>query len=142
MERILLEKLLKLLVVLGTLIYPTESLSCYQCNVFIRGSPWPCDSERGMKEMDNCHACLKTFTRAYQHNTFHDRLWTSYESRVCVRDREYVKSAGCHNQETDSGYMKRCFCFDDFCNSSPRLSLTFTLTSSCLIFSFIIKRYL
>lgn len=142
MERILLEKLLKLFILIGILIKQTDSLSCFQCNVFIRGSPWPCDSERGMRRMDDCHACLKTYTRTYLHNTFHDQLVTSYESRVCVRDRDYVKTAGCHNHETDAGYMKRCFCFDDFCNGSPSARMTLTLTAFCVIISAAFKNLL
>lgn len=55
-------------------VFFSGALTCYQCNVFIRGSPWPCDSDRGMREISNCYACLKTYTRTYLHNTFHDEL--------------------------------------------------------------------
>jgi len=55
------------------------ALSCYQCNVFIRGTPWPCNAEKGMRKVDDCHACLKTYTRSYLHNTFHDRICKSIE---------------------------------------------------------------
>ncbi|KAL4224968.1 hypothetical protein ACF0H5_015664 [Mactra antiquata] len=130
-----------LCVFLGFYLHHTDALSCYQCNIFIRGSPWPCNSERGMKEVHDCEACLKTFTRAYLHNTFHDEILTSYESRLCVKEKSYTKSAGCHNHETGSGYMKRCFCYDDYCNSSTSHRMTMPICAvSALLVSFL--RYL
>lgn len=126
--------------IFGILITQTNALSCYQCNIFIRGSPWPCESERGMKEVSGCYACLKTFTRTYLHNTFHDELYTKYESRLCVKSRDYIKEEGCHPHETSSGYMKRCFCYSDFCNSSTRVHLTMALSSLCLSLALFLKR--
>lgn len=125
---------------LGFLPFNIEALRCYQCNVFIRGTPWPCDSDRGMRTVDDCHACLKTYTRTYLHNTFHDVILAAYESRVCVKDRDYVKEAGCHAQEIASGYMKRCFCFDDLCNSSNIVSSTWTILPLSLILTVLLRR--
>ncbi|KAH3883967.1 uncharacterized protein LOC127835780 [Dreissena polymorpha] len=119
--------------VLGLFLKYTEGLSCYQCNVFIRGTPWPCNSNKGMRKVDDCHACLKTYTRTYLHNTFFDEILTSYESRVCVKDRDYVKAAGCHPLTIDSGYMKRCFCFDDYCNTSGRPAVSFLAFGVCAV---------
>lgn len=107
------------ILLVGVFFTVTDALKCYQCNIFVRGSPWPCDSERGMKVVEDCVSCLKTYTRSELHNTFHDSVLTSYESRVCMKDKDYAKSDGCHAQETDGGYMKRCFCYTDLCNSVP-----------------------
>lgn len=134
--------ILKICVVLGILFSQTSALTCYQCNVFIRGSPWPCNSERGMREIPNCYACLKTYTRTYLHNTFHDQQLISYESRLCVKDKDYVKDAGCHPHETGSGYMKRCFCFDDLCNNSPRTHITLTFSGLCILVALLFNRVL
>lgn len=67
---------------------------------------------------------------------------TKYESRLCVKAKEYVRDAGCHAHETASGYMKRCFCFDDLCNSSSRDQTTFTITGLCLLSASFLKLFL
>lgn len=67
---------------------------------------------------------------------------TSYESRLCVKDKDYVKDAGCHPHETDSGYMKRCFCFDDFCNNTTRAHSSLTFSGLCLAVAMVLKRVL
>jgi len=124
---------------IGMIPVLTDALTCYQCNVFVRGTPWPCDSERGMKEMNNCTACLKSYTRAWLHNTFHDTILSTYISRVCVKDRWSAKDEGCHNVVTDSGYMKRCFCYGDRCNHSPVTSLGFPAMLGSLVLTYIVK---
>ncbi|XP_052800245.1 uncharacterized protein LOC128231452 [Mya arenaria] len=124
----------------GVLLRSTDCLSCYQCNVYIRGTPWPCDSDKGMRKVDDCHACLKTFTRSYLHNTFHDQILTNYESRVCVKDREYLKEEGCHPREVASGYMKRCFCYDDYCNASGRASVTLAALLGIIVSGIFVRK--
>lgn len=37
-----------------------------------------------MREVTDCKACLKTFTRSYLHNTFHDRV-CKYSSTTPVK---------------------------------------------------------
>lgn len=129
-----------ILILMGSFPILTEALSCYQCNVFIRNSQLMCSPGKPMKKIDDCVACMKTFTRLRLHNTFHDELDSSYESHLCVKDKSYSRPAGCYPLQADSGYMKRCFCYNDFCNGSHYSSVKVTLISICLTVSGVLKR--
>jgi len=60
---------------------------------------------------------------------------TSYTSRVCVKSRDYLLEEGCHAQEIASGYMKRCFCYTDHCNSTTTLTTSVFALVLCSVVS-------
>lgn len=136
---------LLLIIVIGLLssLTDAQNLTCYQCNVYVRGTPWRCeDADKPMHQRSGCFSCLKTYTRSYLHNTFHDQILTEYNSRLCMQSTEYDREDGCYPHVTDAGYQKYCYCHTNLCNSGRNSKVTLATTVLMATVSLALRSFL
>ncbi|KAJ8299461.1 hypothetical protein KUTeg_023521 [Tegillarca granosa] len=63
--------------------------------------------------MYNCSACMKTFTLTYMHEQ-----WLQYRYSIyCVQPRQLMLSKGCYTKQAAAGFVRRCYCYSNFCNA-------------------------
>ncbi|XP_060064512.1 uncharacterized protein LOC132544876 [Ylistrum balloti] len=126
-------------------IVTVNGVACYQCNIFKQGTTHLCGGEE--RVMHNCSACFKSFVRAYLHNQWNRYSYTTAISRYCVRFAQYKRDEGCYVKTANSGYVKQCFCYTDYCNGAASLrpdrtqsALRITLAIGCYILLHIFRQ--
>ncbi|XP_033752650.1 uncharacterized protein LOC117336278 [Pecten maximus] len=97
-------------------IVTVNAVSCYQCNIFKQGTTHLCGGDE--RVMHNCTACFKTYVRAFLHNQWNRYTYTTAISRYCTHFGQHQKPEGCYATTADSGYVKQCFCYTDYCNGA------------------------
>ncbi|CAG2200263.1 unnamed protein product [Mytilus edulis] len=113
----------------GTIgIHATEAIGCWQCGVFFRGIRDECNLAD--RQYFNCTACLKTYTKTHLHDSWNKFRYTEKVSKTCVRRNSYKKSAGCYGKTSAGGYMKQCYCYEEFCNSGTQLGYNFYVVAA------------
>ncbi|XP_067655316.1 uncharacterized protein [Haliotis asinina] len=107
----------------------SDAIGCFQCNVFSSGVTNTCDNPR---QMSNCFACLKTYTKIRIHNRLGEYSYSEVISRYCIAKSAtaLIRDAGCYYQKNNGGYTERCYCYEHNCNSP---ATTFTLSSFAVL---------
>lgn len=118
-------KLYFLVFITFSLLSATEAFACWQCGTYHRGQRDICDASDKVRY--NCSACLKSYTRAYLHDSWTRYQYTEKVSKTCVPKHGYKKSAGCYTKTTASGYMRQCYCYGEMCNTASTYHYNFIL---------------
>ncbi|ESO97824.1 hypothetical protein LOTGIDRAFT_152928 [Lottia gigantea] len=94
-----------------------EAIKCLQCNIVVKGSNNNCDDP---KYVDDCTACLKTYTKIVNHESWRNTKESVFESRLCIRKTATTKlrENGCYYNTNNGGYTEQCYCYNDNCNSA------------------------
>lgn len=122
-----------------TVFLSVNAIKCYQCNVWLKGHrEAKCvfnvnkTSDYGVQK-DNCKICVKV-------ESVHigGRHPQKYGSGFQIENRELSRVCGgpvdakrftnwCQHFTAAGGYIRRCYCSTDFCNSSSKVTATFSV---------------
>ncbi|XP_050411486.1 uncharacterized protein LOC126825748 [Patella vulgata] len=94
-----------------------DAVNCIQCNIKVKGANNNCDNPRNVTD---CEACLKTYTKIVNHESWLNERSSEYYSKLCIRKTatSKIRDAGCYKQTNNGGYTEQCYCYTNGCNSA------------------------